>query len=63
VQKDGVEVGIVTSGTHSPSLGEAIATCYIQKEYSEIGTQVQVMIRDKAVLAQVVETPFYKRAK
>jgi aminomethyltransferase len=63
VQKEGVQIGIVTSGTHSPSLGEAIATCYVQKQFSEIGTQLHVMIRDKAMLAEVVETPFYKRTK
>ena len=56
---DGKEVGIVTSGSHSPTLGSAIAMGYIDVEHSELGTSVQIDVRGKTVEAEVVSMPFY----
>lgn len=61
VTGDGREVGITTSGTHCPYLGAAYAMAYIDREYSEPGTQLEVMVRGRAVAAEVVPLPFYKR--
>lgn len=61
IHKDGEPVGEVTSGTHSPSLGEPIGCGYVPVELGEVGSEVDVIIRDKPVRAVVVETPFYKR--
>ncbi len=55
---EGKEIGIVTSGTQSPSLGKAIGMAYIATEHAAMGSDVFVMIRDKAVKAQVVKMPF-----
>lgn len=55
---EGREIGYVTSGTQSPSLGKAIGIAYVQKEFSAEGTDVFVIVRDKALKAQVVKMPF-----
>lgn len=54
----GKEIGYVTSGTQSPSLGKAIGMCYVTKENASEGTEVMVMVRDKALRAKVVKMPF-----
>lgn len=57
------EVGIVTSGTHSPTLKKAIGLAYLPPEKAAVGSEFQVLIRGKEARARVVPTPFYKRAK
>jgi aminomethyltransferase len=59
----GEALGAVTSGTFSPILRKGIALCYLRKETSEPGTPVEVRVRDSAVKAQVVRTPFYDETK
>lgn len=54
----GREIGYVTSGTQSPSLGKAIGMAYVGKEFSAEGSDVFVIVRDKALKAQVVKMPF-----
>ncbi len=54
--------GVVTSGTHSPTLGRAIAMAYVAPGDGEPGTILDVEIRDQRVSAEVVPLPFYKRA-
>lgn len=61
VQVDGATVGTVTSGTSSPTLGENIGLALIDKSYAGRGKPLQIMIRGKAVAAEQVRTPFYKR--
>lgn len=55
---EGKEIGVITSGTQSPSLGKAIGMAYIAKEHASVGSDVFIMIRDKAIKAQVVKMPF-----
>lgn len=55
---DNEEIGRVTSGTQSPSLGQAIAIAYVPKKMAEIGTGMNVEIRGKMAEAKVVATPF-----
>ncbi len=55
---EGEEVGYVTSGTQSPSLSKAVGMGYVRKDLAEIGTEINVMIRDKAIKAKVVKMPF-----
>ena len=62
IHVDGEEVGIVTSGSHSPTLGWPIAMGYIDVEHSEIGTAVQIDVRGRMVDAEVVHMPFYPHA-
>lgn len=61
VEFDGKTTGVVTSGTLSPSLKVGIAVAYVEKQYSDIGTRVDVVVRDQRVPHEVVETPFYRR--
>jgi aminomethyltransferase len=59
----GQEIGVVTSGTHSPTLKKAIGLAYLPLDRSGPGTEFSVLIREKETRARVVPTPFYKRAK
>ena len=59
----GKDVGPVTSGTHSPTLGKALAMGYLPVGMAAPGSMVDVAIRDQKVAAKVVEMPFYRRAK
>ena len=57
---NGEPAGIVTSGTMSPTLGQAIALAYIPTEFAKIGQVVEVEIRGKLHPATVVKKPFYR---
>jgi len=57
---EGKEVGIVTSGTLSPTLGKAIALGYVPKSLAKVGQTLEVAIRGKKYPAQVVKKPFYR---
>ena len=59
----GKEVGTVTSGTHSPTLGKALGMGYVPVRLSEVGSSFEVEIREQKVAARVVEMPFYRRAR
>jgi aminomethyltransferase len=52
------EIGYVTSGTQSPSLGKAIGMGYVTKELAAIDTEIFISIRDKSLKAKVVKVPF-----
>ncbi len=58
----GEEVGFVTSGTKSPTLGRAIALGYVPRTHFKAGARLLVEVRGKAVEAEVVKGPFYKRS-
>lgn len=55
------EIGISTSGTHAPFLGYAIAMALVDKDYAEIGQEVEVEVRKRRIKAEVVPMPFYKK--
>ncbi|MGA8809404.1 MAG: glycine cleavage system aminomethyltransferase GcvT [Thermoanaerobaculia bacterium] len=57
------EIGVVTSGTHSPTLKKALGLAYLPLDKSAPGSEFMVLIRGKETRARVVPTPFYKRAK
>ncbi len=54
-------VGSVTSGTQSPTLGEAIAMAYVPPTHADAGTMLEVAIRETRVPVEVVALPFYRR--
>ncbi|MBP2018423.1 aminomethyltransferase [Symbiobacterium terraclitae] len=56
----GQTVGEVTTGSFSPTLEKNIGLAYVPVEHSEVGTEVEVIIRGRALKARVVETPFYR---
>ncbi|HEY3203537.1 MAG TPA: glycine cleavage system aminomethyltransferase GcvT [Thermoanaerobaculia bacterium] len=53
--------GVVTSGTHSPTLGKPIGLALLPAAAASIGTAFQIDIRGRSAAARVVPTPFYKR--
>ncbi len=62
IASSGNPIGRVTSGTLSPCLNRGIALGYIDPPYDQVGTNVEIAIRDSTAQAQVVKTPFIKRA-
>lgn len=63
VYADGRLIGEVTTGTQSPTLKRNLGLALIDSEFSALGTEVFVEIREKQLKAQVVAAPFYKRSK
>ena len=57
------QVGIVTSGTHSPVLGEGIGLVYLQRGAQKIGTQVYIETKGRQQPAEVVKLPFVSSAR
>jgi aminomethyltransferase len=53
-------IGLVCSGTQGPSVKKAIGTALIKTEFAKVGTEIFVVIREKALKAVVVKMPFYK---
>lgn len=54
----GENIGHVTSGTQSPSLGKAIGMGYVRTPYAPIDNNIYIKIRDKLIQARVVKFPF-----
>lgn len=61
VDASGNVIGIVTSGTQSPSLGKAIGMGYVPTELATPDSEIFIRIRNKDIKAQVVKMPFYKK--
>ena len=57
------EIGTVTSGTLSPTLGYPVALGYVVPAQAKIGQTVNIGIRNKVFPATVVKRPFYKAKK
>ena len=53
-------LGIITSGTFSPTVKAGIAMAHLSKVDAEIGASVVVDIRGRKVAAQVTALPFYR---
>jgi glycine cleavage system T protein (aminomethyltransferase) len=60
---DDQRVGIVSSGSPAPYLKKNIGLAYVPTEYANVGREIKIDVRGRLVGAQVVKTPFYKRAK
>jgi aminomethyltransferase len=56
-------IGVVTSGSQSPTLGDAIAMAYVPPSEASTGTMLEVLVRETAVPAEVVPLPFYRRMR
>jgi len=55
---DGKECGMVTSGTVSPILEKGIGLGYVKIEYSKIGSQIEIEVRNKMLPAEIIKPPF-----
>lgn len=60
VDESGSTIGIVTSGTMSPSTKKAIGLGYVDKQHSKIESEIYILVRAKKLKAKVVKLPFYK---
>jgi aminomethyltransferase len=60
VLRDGVKVGMVTSGNFSPELGYGIALAFVPPDV-EIGDELAIEARGTPMPARVVETPFVRK--
>jgi aminomethyltransferase len=63
VVRDGRRVGVVTSGTRSPTLGRGIALARVDATSADIGTRLEVEIRSRHHPAEVVPLPFVRGRK
>jgi aminomethyltransferase len=63
VSESGEPIGVITSGSPSPTLCKNIALAYVPPAYAALGTHILVEVRSQKCKAQVVATPFYKRPK
>lgn len=61
ISKDGKAIGYVTTGMHSPTFRKSIGLALIDTEYSIPGTDIDIIIRDKAVPARVGRDLFYRK--
>jgi aminomethyltransferase len=61
LSKDGEQIGIVTSGTMSITLGAGIGMGYVNKEYKDEGTEIRIAIRKREATATVTRPPFIKK--
>ena len=57
------EIGIVTSGTFSPTLNKAIGLAFLDVSYTAPETVIDIAIRETVAGAKIVKLPFYKREK
>ncbi|MBU5438601.1 glycine cleavage system aminomethyltransferase GcvT [Tissierella sp. MSJ-40] len=61
IQKDGMKIGHVTTGYMSPTLKKNIGNALIAPEFTELGTEVDIMIRNKPVKAVIISKKFLKK--
>lgn len=58
----GREVGVVTSGTKTPTVDRALGLALVAREASAVDTPLSVEVRGRRLRCRVVKRPFYKRA-
>lgn len=63
IEKDGEEVGSVTTGTYSPTFNMSLGLAIVATKKISVDDEIDVIIRNKKVKAKVVKTPFYRRSK
>lgn len=63
VKLDGRDVGVVTSGAHSPTLGSEIGLALVDADVAGVGRPLEIVIRGRPVKAEQVKLPFYRRAR
>ena len=60
VDSQGKKIGVVTSGTMSPSLGKGIGLGYVPTIFASVDSKINIQIRKNTVPATVIKLPFYK---
>jgi len=59
VAVNGKVVGEVTSGMATPTIGKFLGLAFVSREFSKIGSEIDIIIRDTPKKAVVVKRPFY----
>jgi len=62
VNADGEEIGAVVTGLYAPTANKYCGHAFVPPQYAKIGTEIQIMVRNKPKSAVVVKRPFYKPA-
>lgn len=58
IYAEGGKIGKVTSGSYSPSLEQGIGLGYLESNYTEAGTKIEIKVRNRKIKAEVVKGPF-----
>jgi len=58
VYAEGEKIGEVTSGSYSPTLEQGIGLAYLEQEYTDVGTEIEIKVRRRKLKAEVVKGPF-----
>ena len=61
VDEAGNNIGVVTSGTQSPTLNKAIGMGYVRTDLAKADTEIYIQIRDKNIKAKIAKIPFLKK--
>ena len=61
VEADGKDIGFVTSGGMAPTLRKSLGLALIDRDYSNLGTEILIEMRGRAQKAKVIDTPFYSK--
>lgn len=61
IRSEGGDIGVVTSGTMSPSLGAGIGLGYVERTLSKSGTDIAIVVRDKEIPATIEKLPLYRK--
>jgi aminomethyltransferase len=57
----GTHIGIVTSGTQSPTLQKGLGMGYVATAHTKTGSEIFIKVRDRLLKANVVKVPFLKK--
>jgi len=55
------EIGVVTSGCHSPHVRKGIGLGYVISRYAQVGQEIEIEIKDREIAAKIVDLPFYRK--
>jgi aminomethyltransferase len=61
VFKGDQKIGVVTSGTQSPTLNKNIGLAVLDQEFTNVGEEIEVQVRKRRLRAVIIPKPFYKR--
>ena len=61
VHADSKKIGFVTTGYSAPTVKKNIGLAMVDIEYSKLGTEIEIMIRNKAAKAKVISKKFYEK--
>jgi aminomethyltransferase len=60
---DGTHVGVVASGTKTPTVNKALGMAFVETPYAALDTKLTFVVRGRSIAGHVVPLPFYKRSK